>query len=77
MLGRELEPLEARLVAQCRVEAALRLRLGQLLEALGRGPCFELGFSSLTAYALERCSQAGRWVENARCMARRLEGLPG
>jgi len=38
--------------------------------------CFELGFSSLAAYALERCERAGRWVEVACCLARRLETLP-
>lgn len=36
---------------------------------------FTLGFSSLAAYALERCERSGRWVEGARCLARRLESL--
>jgi hypothetical protein len=43
---------------------------------LGRGKHFELGFSSLAAYALERCDRSVRWVEGARCLARRLEQLP-
>ncbi|MEO8181728.1 MAG: hypothetical protein ABI895_23085, partial [Deltaproteobacteria bacterium] len=38
--------------------------------------CFELGFSSLAAYALERCERGARWVEVACCLARRLELLP-
>ena len=42
-----LERIDAELAAQSRAEAALRLRLGQALEVLGRGACFELGFSSL------------------------------
>jgi hypothetical protein len=37
---------------EAQAEAALRLRLGQPLEVLARGGCFDLGFSSLTAYAL-------------------------
>ena len=54
----------------------MRLRLGQVLEVLGRGKHFELGFSSVAAYVLERCDRSVRWVEAARCLARRLEGLP-
>jgi hypothetical protein len=57
--------------------AALRLGLGQALEVLQRaGHCFALGFSSCAAYALERCDRSARWVEAARCLARRLEELP-
>src|SRR4029078_10893756 len=41
-----------------------------------RACCFELGFSSLAAYALERCERGARWVEVACCLARRLEALP-
>jgi hypothetical protein len=71
-----LGSLDAELFALARGEAALSLRLGQLLEALGRGACFELGFSSLSAYARERCGRSGRWGEAARCVARRLDALP-
>jgi hypothetical protein len=64
-------------VIQARNAAAWQLRLGQLLEALGRLELFcQLGFSSLAAYALERCERSARWVEAARCVARRLEQLP-
>src|SRR5687768_15166222 len=68
--------LDAKLAALCTRDAAARLRLGQALEVLSRGGCFELGFSSLGAYALERCERGVRWVPAARCMARRLEELP-
>src|SRR6187549_1832996 len=78
MWGRgEVQRSDAQLAALARVDAALRLGLGQALELLGRGGhCHGLGFSSLAAYSLERCERSGRWVEGARCLARRLEGLP-
>ena len=72
----EIERLDAGLAELVRGEAALRLRLGQALEVVSRGAVFELGFSSVGAYALERCERSVRWAEAARCMARRLEGLP-
>ena len=72
----EVKPLDARLASLARAEAGLRLRLGQVLEVLGRGKHFELGFASVAAYALERCDRSVRWVEAARCLARRLEALP-
>jgi hypothetical protein len=75
-LGEEVERLDAELASLARVQAALRLRLGQVLEALSGGGCFELGFSSLAAYALERCDRSVRWAEGARCLARRVERLP-
>jgi hypothetical protein len=37
---------------------------------------FELGFSSLGAYVVERCERSVRWAEGARALARRLEALP-
>jgi hypothetical protein len=73
----ELQELDAQLAALARREAGLRLGLGQALEVLSRGGVFALGFSSLSAYALERCERSARWVEAARCLARRLEVLPG
>src|SRR5687768_6653184 len=72
----EVGRLDAELVSLCTQDAAARLRLGQALEVLGHGGCFELGFSSLGAYALERCERGARWVQSARCLARRLEVLP-
>jgi hypothetical protein len=71
-----VEQLDAELASLARAEAGMRLRLGQVLEVLGRGQHFELGFSSVAAYALERCDRSVRWVEGARCLARRLEPLP-
>src|SRR5687767_2095332 len=72
----EVERLDAELASLARAEAGMRLRLGQVLEVLGRGQHFELGFSSIAAYSLERCDRSVRWVEGARCLARRLEPLP-
>src|SRR6188508_2456837 len=72
----EVERLDGRLAVFARAEAGLRLRLGQVLEVMGRCKHFELGFSSVAAYALERCDRSVRWVEGARCLARRLEPLP-
>ena len=72
----DIERLDATLASLAREEGALRLRLGQLLEVMGRGAVFDLGFSSLGAYAVERCERSVRWVEAARCLARRVEGLP-
>ena len=74
--GCEIEQLDEALAALARGEAALRLRLGQLLEVMSRGAVFDLGFSSLEAYAVERCERSVRWVEAARCMARRVDELP-
>lgn len=73
---RDSERLDSRLALLAREEAALRLRLGQALEVLREGGVFELGFSSLSAYVLERCDRSVRWAEAARCLARRAEGLP-
>src|SRR6187549_144350 len=73
----EVQRSDAQLAALARVDATLRLGLGQALELLGcGGHCAALGFSSLAAYCLERCERSGRWVEAARCLARRLDGLP-
>jgi len=72
----DVECMDTTLASLARGECALRLRLGQLLEILGRGAVFDLGFSSLGAYAVERCERSVRWVEAARCLARRVEALP-
>ena len=72
----DIERLDATLAALAKENSALRLRMGQLLEVIGRGAVFELGFSSLAAYAVERCERRVRWVEGARCVARRVEMLP-
>src|SRR6185295_2984275 len=72
-----IELLDAQLVGVAREAAGLRVRLVQVLEVMQRrAACLELGFSSLAAYALERCERSARWVEVACCLARRLEALP-
>ena len=71
-----IERLDSELASFARAGAAQELRLGQLLEVLGRGAVFELGFSSLGGYAVERCERSVRWAEGARGLARRLEALP-
>jgi hypothetical protein len=68
--------MDTELASRAREETALRLRLGQVLDVMSRGGLFELGFSSLAAYALERCDRSARWAEVARCVARRVEALP-
>jgi hypothetical protein len=75
-VGEGIERLDAQLATLTREEASLRLRVGQTLEVLARGGVFQLGFSSLSAYALERCDRSVRWAEAARCLARRVEVLP-
>src|SRR3954469_16063242 len=72
----EIGRMDAELASRTRGEAALRLRLGQVLEVMSRGAVFELGFSSVAAYTVERGERSARWAEAARCFARRLEGLP-
>ena len=65
------------LAALARAHVALRLRIGQVLEIMCQeAHCFTLGFSSIADYALERCEHCRRWVEETRCLARRLESLP-
>src|SRR3954470_15620017 len=72
-----IEQIDAQLLGWSRAEAGVRLRLAQVLELMQRKACcLELGFSSLGAYALERCERSARWVEVACCLARRLEALP-
>ena len=71
-----LEQLDVALASLAREQAVLRLHLGQAREVVGRGAVFDLGFSSLAAYAVERCERSARWAEGARCLARRVERLP-
>jgi hypothetical protein len=74
---RREERCDRELAALARAQGALRLRLGQVLDAIyEQQHCFTLGFSSLSAYALERCEHSARWVEETKCLARRLETLP-
>ena len=71
----ELSRLDDELYRLARGAGRLRLRIGQALHMLGFG-YRELGFSTLGAYALERCSRGGRWAAESRALAGRLELLP-
>lgn len=67
--------LDEELYRLARGAGRLRLRIGQVLHRLGLG-YRELGFSTLGAYALERCSRGGRWAAESRALAQRLDELP-
>src|SRR5215203_3133680 len=74
---KSIEALDRALAGLSWKGGALRFQLGVGLEALGRsGGHHELGFSSVEAYALERCERSARWVQVSRSLARRLEELP-
>src|SRR5688572_25332048 len=69
--------LDAELVRLARGASALRLAVGEALDALSSsGGHHELGFSSLEAYARERCERSGRWAADTRWLARKLQSLP-
>jgi hypothetical protein len=69
--------LDAELCAASKGVARLRLELGEALEALVQSSGVrELGYSSLHDYAVQRCSQTGRWAEDTRRVATRLGSLP-
>ena len=71
----EITQLDAELHRLARGAGRLRLRIGQALHRLADG-IHELGFSTLGAYALERCNRGGRWAAETRTLARRLQSLP-
>lgn len=71
----EVGLLDEELYRLARGAGRLRLRIGQALHRLGDG-YHELGFSTLGAYALERCCRGGRWAAESRALARRLQALP-
>jgi hypothetical protein len=55
----------------------LRFEMGRGLDLLQRsGGDHALGFSSIEAYALERCERSASWTQKARALASRLEALP-
>ncbi len=73
----EVVRLDARLTKLVRGESQTRLVLGELLEFLAqRGGHHELGFSSLGAYARERCGRSARWAGESRLLAQRVAKLP-
>ena len=71
----EVSRLDEELYRLARGAGRLRLRIGQALHRLGLG-YRELGFSTLGAYALERCSRGGRWAADSRALGERLQLLP-
>ena len=69
--------LDAELVRVARGTSALRLAIGEALDALGSsGGHHELGFSSFEAYARERCERSGRWAADTRALWHKLQSLP-
>ena len=69
--------LDAELVRLARGASALRLAVGDALDALSSsGGHHELGFSSLEAYARERCQRTVRWAADSRALACGLRSLP-
>ncbi len=75
--GARLEALDRRLAQLGRGVGALRLRMGEALEAFAnRGGVAAFGFSSLAAYAVQRLGRTGHWAADARSLARRLAALP-
>jgi hypothetical protein len=77
LLRETLAELDRELVVLAQGTAALRLGVGDALVEIGaRGGTVELGFSSLEAYAKERCEQSGRWARDSRALARRLRERP-
>ena len=54
----------------------LQLRIGELLEALERsGGRADLGFSTFSGYALERCNRGARWARETRAVGRRISAV--
>lgn len=73
-----LRVLDESLARLGRGAARLRLRVGEALDRLAQcGGHAELGFSSLSAYAHERCERGARWAAESRVMAKRLRGSGG
>jgi hypothetical protein len=55
----------------------LRFAIGRGLDLLEQsGGDHELGFSSIEAYALERCERSASWAQKARGLAKRLQTVP-
>jgi len=69
--------LHHELVRLTRGIGGLRLAIADGVERLEvLGGVQKLGFPRVDAYARERLGRSGRWVGDARTLARRLEGLP-
>jgi hypothetical protein len=72
-----LEALDGELARRAGEAGRLRFEIGRGLDLLEKcGGHHALGFSSIEAYALERCERSASWTQKARGLARRLERLP-
>jgi hypothetical protein len=72
-----LEALDAELARRAGEAGRLRFEMGRGLDLLEKcGGHHALGFSSIEAYALERCERSASWTQKARGLARRLERVP-
>jgi hypothetical protein len=72
-----IEAMDTELARGAAEAGRLRFELGRGLDLLERsGGDHALGFSSIEAYALERCERSASWTQKARGLARKLEQLP-
>ena len=72
-----LREIDRNQVALARSNGLLRLRIGEVFAKLAERRGYkELGFSSISAYALERVSRSGRWLVESKTVAQRLAELP-
>jgi hypothetical protein len=69
--------LDTELARRAGEAGRLRFEMGRGLDLLEQsGGHHVLGFSSIEAYALERCERSASWTQKARSLARRLDRLP-
>nr|MDQ2646906.1 hypothetical protein [Myxococcota bacterium] len=72
-----LQALDTELARRAGEAGRLRFEMGRGLDLLEQsGGHHALGFSSIEAYALERCERSASWTQKARSLARRLASLP-
>ena len=65
--------IDVELQPRFQADVQLRLRMGELLDALFITQAHhELGFSSIGAYGAERSGESARWCQETRALARRL-----
>ena len=72
-----LQALDTEIARRASEAGRLRFEIGRGLDLLDRiGGHHVLGFSSIEAYALERCERSASWTQQARRLAHRLALLP-
>jgi hypothetical protein len=72
-----VQTLDRELAQVCRFSGSIRLAMGTALQAMARtSGHLQLGFTSIEAYALERCERSAAWTRDACCLARRVSALP-